>query len=208
MLFHLLFFDKSISRNIVIKTKYLFIKFVLKFQKCICPLIIQNYFEVMIRLIKLTIIVLIILSNICALVLSNKNNTTECTIWNNIIKCFRIFENNTHCYETTLIETFCCNQSISDHDVIAMHIVDNKCIKYGEAEHEIFLQKIFILGIGILILVSIGSIICYWRTHACSFEYRNGQIVLEVVEAAPSTQVPSVPTHSESKSPKKVLTEF
>ena len=72
----------------------------------------------MIRLIKLTIIVLIILSNFCALVLSNKNNTTECTIWNNIIKCFRVFENNTHCYETTLIETFCCNQSISDHDAV------------------------------------------------------------------------------------------
>ena len=89
-----------------------------------------------------------------------------------------------------------------------MHIVDDKCIKYGEAEHKIFLQKIFILGIGILILVSIGSIICYWRNHTCSFEYRNGQIVLEVLEAAPSTQVPSVPTHSESKSPKKVLTEF
>ena len=78
----------------------------------------------------------------------------------------------------------------------------DKCIKYDEAEHEIFLQKLFILGGGILILIFIGSIIGYCRTHACLFEYGNGQVVLEVLE------VPNqVPTHSESKTLKMYIRE-
>ena len=148
------------------------------------------------------IIKLLLFLNNCFLVSNIK--IEKCSFWNKISKCFRISGgNNTHCYETKLNGTFCCSDTLNFND---FSIIENseilnleKCISYGEDEHDIFLQKLFVLSVGLLICIVIGIIIFYCRTHNCACGKQDGLVVLAVEDVQTS------PTHSKLESPKNYI---
>ena len=123
------------------------------------------------------IIKLFLLLNNCFLE-SNCIKIKKCAIWNKISKCFRVSGNNTHCYETTPNGTFCCSDTLKFNDDSEINF--EKCISYSKHEHNIFLQKIFVLSVGLLICIVIGIIICYCRTHNCACRKQDGLVVLAV----------------------------
>ena len=92
------------------------------------------------------------------------------TNWNKISKCFRVSENNTHCYETKPNGTLCCRGTLNINDFSTDSEINlEKCIIYDEVEHNIIREKLFVLLMALLIYFVIGIIIkCYWCTDNCA----------------------------------------
>ena len=113
----------------------------------------------------------------------------KCTIWNNILKCYRSFEHHKHCYETKpYSKTICCSQELKSKPTKSGKELDQYCIGYSETEYELLLNKIYGLTFGILGLVILGLIVYYWRQIANFFCCQNG-LVLLVVHQTPNSQV-------------------
>ena len=127
-----------------------------------------------------------LLLNNCFLA-SNCIEIEKCAIWNKISKCLRVSENNTHCYETKHNGTFCCSDTLNFDDDSEINF--EKCISYSKEEHNIFLQKLFVLSVGLLICIFIIIIISYCRTHDCACGKQDGIVVLAVED------IPISPKH-------------